>query len=227
MKILARFSLVGLLTLIGVLGVSQQQLPSEVTVSITVSMSGGYYGSSTSVSFSPNAVTVAQGGKVNWVNQSNNSVGLASPPAGFQTTIAPQRNFEFIFKSVGAYPVTAAAGSASAAMTVTVLAQAQQAEEVQEFSLIHSLQNLKIYPATLTVKKSVKVRLFNTAIDGSHPTVIISKDEAGQQAVFGVKAVDVEVGILTVIEFTPDTAGEFFITHKLHGHNIVAKLVVK
>jgi hypothetical protein len=37
----------------------------------------------------------------------------------------------------------------------------------------------------------------------------------------------VEPGKLTTVEFTPDKAGTFFITHRPHGHNIVTKLVVK
>ncbi len=44
---------------------------------------------------------------------------------------------------------------------------------------------------------------------------------------FGVTGFDVEVGKLTVVEFTPDRTGQFFITHHQHGHAIIAKLLVE
>ena len=33
--------------------------------------------------------------------------------------------------------------------------------------------------------------------------------------------------MITVIELTPDQTGTFFITHRLHGHNIVGQLIVE
>ena len=203
---------------------SQQPPLSQVTVSVNVTTSV-YYG--TSISLSPSSVTIAQGGKVKWVNLSSTSLNLSSPQAGFQTAIASHGNFEFAFQTIGTYAVTVSVDSASASMSVTVAATQAPPEQVQEFALIHNLKDLKIYLPTLTVKKGIKVRLFNTATDGSHPTVAISSDDQGKNPVFGVQPFDVEVGQLTVVEFTPDKEGEFFITHELHGHDIDGKLIVK
>jgi plastocyanin len=183
----------------------------------------GYYGY---ISFNPSSVTISVGGKVTWQNSSSSSIALSSSQAGISTTIPSGGNFPFTFNMPGSYSVSAQTGSLGGSMTVTVVAAGAQPEEVQEFSLIHSLKDLKIYPATLTVKKGIKVRLFNTATDGSHPTVAISSDEDGKNPVFGVQPFDVEVGKLTVVEFTPDKEGTYFITHHLHGHNILGKLIV-
>lgn len=110
-------------------------------------------------------------------------------------------------------------------MTGKVIVQ-QQKEEVQELALIHSLKESKAFPEIITVSKGIKVRLFNIALDGVHPTVVISSDEEGKNPLFGVKPFNVEPGKLTVVEFTPDKTGTFFITHRPHGHPIVSKLVV-
>jgi plastocyanin len=186
----------------------------------------GYYGYTT-VSLDPSSVTIPVSGKVTWQNHSSSSIMLSSSKAGIQTTITAGGNFSFVFNTAGSFSVTAQASSASATMTITVTAAGAQPEQVQEFALIHSLSDLKIYPSTLTAKKGVKVRLFNTATSGSHPTVIISSDQDGKNPVFGIQPFDVEVGKLTTVEFTPDQAGTFFITHHLHGHNIVGQLVVQ
>lgn len=200
-----------------------QAQSNEVT--ITIQVMSGYYGGM-SVSFNPGLVSIPVGGRVTWKNDSNSLIALSSSQAGMSTTLPSGGSFPFVFNTAGSYSVTAQAGSASATMTVNVTTSGVPAEQVQEFALIHSLKDFKIYPATLTVKKGIKVRLFNTATDGSHPIIAISSDQAGQNAVFGVKPFDVEVGRLTVVEFTPDQAGTFFITHRPHGHNIVGQLIV-
>ncbi|MBI1729336.1 hypothetical protein HYR53_01775 [Candidatus Acetothermia bacterium] len=209
----------------GLFGNSSIQAQStEANVSIQVT--SGYYGG-TSVSFDPSFVSIPVGGKVTWKNNSNSSIALVSSQAGFSMTLPSGASFSFLFNTAGSYSVSAQVGMANTSMTVNVTATNTQPEVVQEFSLIHSLKDLKIYPATLTVKKDVKVRLFNTATDGSHPTVVISSDDQGKNPVFNVQPFDVEVGKLTVVEFTPDKVGTFFITHELHGHNIMGKLIVQ
>jgi len=192
-------------------------------VTVTIQVTTGYYGS---ISFNPGSVTISVGGRVTWQNSSSSPVALFGSQAGINTTIPSGGSFSFVFNTAGNFTVTAQASSASATMTVTVAAAGAPTEEVQEFALIHSLNALKIYSATLTVKKGVKVRLFNTATDGSHPTVAISSDEDGKSPVFGLQPFAVEVGKLTVVEFTPDREGTFFITHHLHGHGILGKLIV-
>ena len=108
------------------------------------------------------------------------------------------------------------------------LGQAQ--DNVQEFSLIHSLTvgdgAPAMFPSQLTVKVGVPVRLFNISADVTHDPVVISSDMGGNNPVFGVEGFRVVPGEITVVEFTPDKTGAFFITHLKHGHNIVGKLIV-
>jgi len=114
--------------------------------------------------------------------------------------------------------------------TVIVGGLTQAQEDVQEIALIHSLavgdDAPTIFPSTITVKVNQPVRLFNTAADSAHAPVLISRDETGGDPLFGVAGFAVLVGEVTVVEFTPDETGEFFITHLPHGHAIVGKLIV-
>lgn len=100
-----------------------------------------------------------------------------------------------------------------------------QALVVQEAALIHSEGGA--FPGILTVRRGERVRLFHTALEGKHDPVVISRDPDGKEPVFGVEPFRVEAGQITVIEFTPDQVGEFFITHRRHGHDVVSRLVVK
>ena len=177
-------------------------------------------------SFSPETITIPVGTIVAWENQDSAAHTVTSDNGAFESgSLSNGQTFQFTFNTAGTFDYHC---RFHPGMTGRIIVTgAQQPEEVQEFSLIHSLKDLKIYPQTLTVKKGIKVRLFNTATDGSHPTVAISSDDQGKNPVFGVKPFDVEVGQLTIVEFTPDKTGDFFITHQLHGHAITSKLTVK
>lgn len=115
-------------------------------------------------------------------------------------------------------------------LTTASLGGLGQAQNVQEAALIHSLEvgddAPTTFPTSITVKVNQPVRLFNIAADSIHAPVIISRDQAGTQPVFGVEGFLVETGKVAVVEFTPNETGEFFITHRLHGHDIIGKLVV-
>ncbi len=174
--------------------------------------------------FSPSTITVSVGTTVVWTNQDPIGHTVTSDSGAFDSgTLGQEQSFQFTFNTAGTFAFHC---SIHPMMTGKVIVTAQ-AEEVQEFALIHSLKDTAIYPSTITVKKGIKVRLFNTATDGSHPTVAISSDVDGKNPVFGVQPFAVEVGKLTTIEFTPDQAGTFFITHHLHGHDIVGQLIVQ
>lgn len=175
--------------------------------------------------FTPKTITVPVGTTVRWTHNGSapHTVTSTSSPKAFDSgTLNSGDSFEFTFKTAGQFPYRC---SIHPSMTGTVIVEGQQ--EVQELALIHSLKESKIFPEVITVSKGVKVRLFNIALDGVHPSVVLSSDEDGKNAVFGVKPFAVTTGQLTTVEFTPDKAGTFFITHRLHGHNIVGKLVVK
>ncbi len=175
--------------------------------------------------FNPKTITVPVGTTVRWTNNGSapHTVTSTSSPRAFDSgTLNPGDSFEFTFKTAGQFPYFC---EIHPSMRGMVIVEGQQ--EVQELALIHSLKEGKIFPETITVSKGVKVRLFNTALDGAHPSVVISSDEDGKNPVFGVKPFAVNPGQLMTIEFTPDKAGTFFISHRPHGHNIVGKLVVK
>nr|BAL59338.1 hypothetical protein HGMM_OP3C493 [Candidatus Acetothermum autotrophicum] len=175
--------------------------------------------------FSPKTITVPVGTTVRWTNTGSapHTVTSTSSPRAFDSgTLNSGETFQHTFTTAGQFPYRC---TIHPSMTGTVIVE--QKEEVQEFALIHSLAQSKTFPEVITVSKGVKVRLFNIALDGVHPSVVISSDEDGKNPVFGVKPFNVEPGKLTTVEFTPDKAGTFFISHRPHGHNIVGKLVVK
>lgn len=118
------------------------------------------------------------------------------------------------------------------------IAQNQEQQSVQEVALIHSLtvgagegrDAPALFPNEIRVKVGQLVRLFNVTPDPSgliHDPVIISSDEDGKSPVFGVQGFRIEPGKITVVEFTPDRSGTFFITHKVHFHDIVGQLIVE
>lgn len=175
--------------------------------------------------FNPKTIAVPVGTTVRWTNNGSapHTVTSTSSPKAFDSgTLNPGESFEFTFKTAGQFPYRCAIHPSMTGMVIV-----EQKEEVQEFALIHSLAQSKIFPEVITVSKGIKVRLFNTALDGVHPSVTISSDEDGKNPVFGVKPFAVNVGQLTTVEFTPDKAGTFFISHRPHGHTIIGKLVVK
>jgi plastocyanin len=180
----------------------------------------------TDFAFTPKTITIPVGTTVRWTNNGNapHTVTSTSSPKAFDSgTLNSGDTFQHTFTTAGQFPYRC---NIHPSMTGTVIVE-QQKEEVQELALIHSLSQSKIFPEVITVSKGIKVRLFHTALDGVHPSVVISSDEDGKNPVFGVKPFAVEPEKLTTVEFTPDKAGTFFITHRPHGHNIVTKLVVK
>jgi len=105
-----------------------------------------------------------------------------------------------------------------------------QAQDVQEFALIHSLSVGEgaptVFPSQITVKVNQPVRLYNISADIAHDPIVISSDESGQNPVFDA-SFSARTGEVSVVEFTPDQTGEFFISHLPHGHPIVGRLVVE
>lgn len=120
-------------------------------------------------------------------------------------------------------------GSFTLAVAVTLGIMAQAQEDVQEVALIHSLEvgdgAPTTFPAVITVKVNQPVRLYNTASDSAHIPVVISRDEDGTDTVF-TDFFDALVGEVSIVEFTPDEVGTFFISHIPHGHPIVGQLIV-
>lgn len=170
------------------------------------------------LAFTPQTVTVAMGTSVRWTNKDSTAHTVTSTTGAFDSgNMGRGATFTHSFNTLGEFPYICAIHPAmTGKVTVAV-----------GIALIHSLKDNAIYPPLVEVKKGQAVQLFNTATDGVHPGTVISSDEDGKNAVFGVKPFNVEPGKVTVVEFTPDKEGTFFVTHKPHGHNIVGKLVVK
>lgn len=180
-------------------------------------------------SFNPATVTVNAGGCVTWTNKDSVTHTATSDEGVFDSgNLSKGDTFEFTFAEPGTYNYHC---EIHPSMTGTVVVEAE--EEVQEFALIHSLPDERIFPSQLTVKKGVKVRLFNTALEFDHPPaagqpkVLIIDPETGEEPFDEVKGgFEVHPGEVTVVEFTPDRSGEFLIDHTGHGHPIQGKLTV-
>jgi len=174
--------------------------------------------------FSPGRLTIPAGTTVVWRNNDSVVHTVTSTTGDFDSgNLAFGETFQFTFNTPGSFNYFCEIHPSMRGQIVVTA----QSPDAQEFALIHSLDEGQTYPDTLIVTRGVPVRLFNTATDGTHPTVTISQDQAGRTPVFGVEPFEVEVGTMTTVEFTPDRTGTFFITHRLHGHPIVGKLVVE
>lgn len=168
--------------------------------------------------FVPQNLTVSLGTTVRWTNKDGIAHTVTSTAGAFDSgNMGRGATFTHTFNTFGEFPyICAIHPSMTGKVTVAV-----------GIALIHSLKDSALYPPLVEIKKGQAVQLFNTATDGLHPGVVLSSDEDGKSPVFGVKPFNVDVGRVTIIEFTPDREGTFFVTHKPHGHNIVGKIVVK
>jgi plastocyanin len=168
--------------------------------------------------FVPQNLTVPLGTTVRWTNRDGLAHTVTSTAGVFDSgNMSRGATFTHTFNALGEFSYICAIHPAmTGKITVAV-----------GVALIHSLKDNAVYPPLVEIKKGQAVQLFNTASDGVHPGVIISSDEEGKSPVFGVKPFNVDVGKVTVVEFTPDREGTFFVTHRPHGHNIVGKIVVK
>ncbi len=168
--------------------------------------------------FVPQNLTVSLGTTVRWTNRDSAAHTVTSTAGAFDSgNMGRGATFTHTFNTLGEFPYICALHPSMTGKVVVAVGLA----------LIHSLKDSAIYPPLVELKKGVAVQLFNTATDGVHPGVVISSDEDGKNPVFGVKPFNIDVGKVTIVEFTPDKEGTFFVTHKTHGHNIVGKIVVK
>lgn len=212
----------GALLLLGVLNVS---IPGQPQTTKSVNIQG--------FDFQPQTLNVEVGTTVVWTNKDDAAHTVTSKGNVFDSgNLSNNESFEFTFNEPGAFDYLCRihrdmTGQVNVTASQSSNTQTGSDEEVQEFALIHSLAQARTFPATVTVKQGIKVRLYNTSADGTHPGVVISSDENGTTRLFDVQPFEVNVGEITMVEFTPTQAGEFFISHRPHGHNIVGKLVVE
>jgi plastocyanin len=130
----------------------------------------------TRTGFSPNAVTIAAGGSINWVNNDTVEHSLSSPAAKLTPTpLQPTDNYGFTFGTPGTYTV-ADAKNPSYAMTVTVTAAA--------ISTVH----MSVTPKQVVFGASVKLNGRLTPAQGGQQ-VTLEAQQCGNQKWAAVKTV--------------------------------------
>ncbi len=96
--------------------------------------------------------------------------------------------------------------------------------EVQAVALIHSPAEGRLFPEVLVVQTGLPVRLYNLAT-----SAVLSAGLRGEHQVtiepFVTQATPVEAKKITVMEFTPNQAGEFAI--RSQGEAPIGRLVVR
>lgn len=87
----------------------------------------------------------------------------------------------------------------------------------QMYSLIHSVDDFKIFPDRLVVEKDIPVTIYNISLIAEH--------EVSFNPFFAPDDINIRPREVSSIKFTPGQVGEFTIKHELHG--FTGKLVVK
>ncbi len=79
----------------------------------------------------------------------------------------------------------------------------------QEFALIHSLDDFRIFPERLVVQKGIPVKIYNISL--------IADDRVSIVPFYVPGDINVRPKEITTFELTPDRTGEFTIRHEIHG----------
>ena len=128
---------------------------------------------------------------------------------------------EFMLDEAGEFKITNAGhgweGDLVAVDTAEEAKIFRREREVQEFTLLHSLDEFRIVPDRLVVQKGVPVKIYNIAMKFEHRVSI--------EPFYVPEDINVKPRFNTTIEFTPDEVGEFTILHEIHG--IMGTLVVE
>ena len=101
-------------------------------------------------------------------------------------------------------------------MTLVVVATAEEAKKimvengVQEFALIHSLDDFQIFPDSIVVQKDVTVKLYNISLNADHEVSVVPFYPPPEDY-------NVRPRKTSTIEFIPDATGQFTISHEIHG----------
>ena len=120
---------------------------------------------------------------------------------------------EFLPDQVGEFKIRNVGHNFDATLVV-VASEAEQRQQISErgvqmYSLIHSIDDFQIFPDRLVVQKDIPTRLHNISLIAEHRVSI---------APFYIPdELNVKPKEISIVEFTPDSAGEFSILHELHG----------
>ena len=128
---------------------------------------------------------------------------------------------EFLPNQVGEFEIRNV-GHNLAATLVVVETEEEASQYVtgrgkQMYSLIHSIDDFKIFPDRLVLQKDVPVTIYNISLIAEH--------EVSFNPFFAPDDINMRPRKVTPIEFTPGRTGEFTIKHELHG--FTGRLVVK
>ncbi len=97
-----------------------------------------------------------------------------------------------------------------AAVIIILVSGISWASPVQEIAVIQELYPGNFFPNKVTVKKGIPVKIYITTTDEEHINRVSIQPFVSSSELL-------ETGEVTVIEFTPDRAGEFKIRNIGHG----------
>ena len=87
----------------------------------------------------------------------------------------------------------------------------------QMYSLIHSVDDFRIFPNTLVLQRGIPARIHNISLIAEHQVSFKPFDDP--------EDINVRPREINLIDFTPDQTGNFTIRHELHG--FTGELVVE
>jgi len=120
---------------------------------------------------------------------------------------------EFLPDQVGEFKISNVGHSFDATLVVVETEEEakRRIEErgVQMYSLIHSIDDFRIFPDRLVVQKGIPTRIHNISLIAEHRVSIEPFDVPTD--------LNVRPREVSIVEFTPDRAGEFTIRHEIHG----------
>ena len=79
----------------------------------------------------------------------------------------------------------------------------------QMYSLIHSIDDFRIFPNHLVLQEGIPARIHNISLVGEHQVSFGPFEDPDD--------INVKPREISIVEFTPEDPGEFTITHELHG----------
>ena len=88
---------------------------------------------------------------------------------------------------------------------------------IQMHSLIHSIDDFRIFPGNLVLQEGIPTRIHHISLIAEHRVSIGPFDVPDD--------INVKPREISIVEFTPDTAGKFTILHEIHG--ITGELIVE
>ena len=133
-----------------------------------------------------------------------NSTNFLAPGTVGLETFTPDESGRFIMYNVGH-------GHQGDFIVVGSLDEAKELvadRGVQEFSLIHDLEGGRITPSRIVVQLGIPVKIYNTSLKGDVKVSI--------EPFYTASEVNVMRRKITIIEFTPNVAGEFTIRYDDH-----------